>query len=255
LQGKIIVIIFSYCLLISCSVFKTRKTDLLEESIRSTEKGKLNYVIDKNISFNNFFISNAKIQVIENEGVNEFLINVKHVFPEKYLISIRNKMGFEIVRIFVSSDTLLVNDRINRAVLYGGINKFEKKYGVKAFLIPVLFGDLIINKESFKSQEDCDKGLITIDLEIDQLMLKYVIDCEKSKVTDAFIKNVTNNNEYQIKYSGFIKEENYLFPQKIQINYKNKEMKLIIVIKKIEFSWNGNIDFVPGNKYEFIPIL
>ena len=40
------------------------------------------------------------------------MATIKYELPDKYLISIRSKAGIEAARIFITKDTVLINDRI-----------------------------------------------------------------------------------------------------------------------------------------------
>jgi hypothetical protein len=210
-------------------------------------------VKEQNITYKNFYISKAEVEILSNERKENILCTVKHVYPGKYLISIKNRAGIEAARIFVSNDTLLINDRINRKIYYGENKILEKKYGISYVLIPVLLGDLINNDLAEKNKEECIKGLIRTNYFIEGFRIQYVVDCKIYKAIYAYV--MEENNEIEFKFSKYFKKGNLLFPGLIEVDDKNSMVHIIINVKKVDFPWEGSIDFIPGAKYEFIPIL
>ena len=48
--------------------------------------------------------------------------------------------------------------------------------------------------------------------------------------------------------------DNFYTPSRFRISYKDNSI-IGIKIGKIESPWNGNIEFIPGNRYEFNRII
>jgi len=208
----------------------------------------------QNITLNNFYIPKAEIEISSQEGIQKVLGSVKFEKPDKYLISIKSNTGIEIARIFISDDTILINDRINRKQYYGSSHNLKSKYGITNSVLPALFGDYITdnlyeNKTICTNDKLDDIGLI------DGIKIKYIIDCKKGKIISAIPEKRMNEQNIEIKYSDFIKNDNVFSPRKIEINEFQKRIKININIKRIEPGWRGKVEFINGPRYELIPLL
>lgn len=209
----------------------------------------------QNITNNSFFIQKAEIEISGREGNEKFLASIKFKNPDKYLISLKGKTGIEAARIFLSDDTLLVNDRINRKQYCGTPEYLKIKYGITASVLPVIFGDYIDDNMINKSNAECSNGKLDIDCIINGIKIKYVIDCIKGKCISEIIENGLNSKRMEIQFTDFFKKEKNLIPGKIEILDLQRETTIKIRIKKVVSPWEGNIEFIPGNKYEIIQLL
>jgi hypothetical protein len=252
---KIIIILLGLLLLTECSVVRNRETSykgISEENIRGRE---IEYVKSKNLCSGNYYIEKAEIEVITPQSKEKFLASIKFEYPEKYLISIKTRTGIEAARIFMSDDSVFVNDRINRKLYCGKSENLEVKYGISKEIFPVILGDFIINERSISKKGVCSEGKLNIDAIIKGLKIKYIIDCNKGKSISAKAENSFNNEQISFNYDNFYHSVNLLFPQKINIEYLGKENSIRIRIIKIESPWIGNIKFIPGNRYEILPLI
>jgi hypothetical protein len=130
-----------------------------------------------------------------------------------------------------------------------------KKYGFKATFLPLIFGDLVINKCTETNKEKRTGDIINIDCLVNGILIKYNIDYEKRKSIFTCLENSLNENGINISYENFKKSGNILFPGKIKINNKLKNTLIEIKIIRVELPWSGNIEFIPGKGYELIEIL
>ena len=81
---------------------------------------------NQNITNNGFFIQKAEIEIVTGEGKEKYLASIKFEKPDKYLISVKSRTGIEGARIYISNDSILVNDRINKK-LYSGNTFYLKR--------------------------------------------------------------------------------------------------------------------------------
>jgi hypothetical protein len=179
-------------------------------------------------------------------------VNIRFVFPDQYLISLRSKTGIEAARIFITKDTVLVNDRINKIMYYGKPGDLEKRFGISYTVLPLLLGDFIGNKVGEANSQECKEGLTETNCIISGMNIKYLIDCTKKKLIKAQVEDDFRRNFIFIEYGSYFNTENRLIPSKINVKY-NKS-KIAIKIEKIESPWVGTIEFIPGNRYDLIEL-
>jgi hypothetical protein len=251
---KVIFILFLIIFSSGCYVTKitgNRNSDAsnkLSDNIFETIK-------EQNITNNSFFIQKAEIQVISQSGTEKLIGSIRFKNPDKYLISLRSRTGIEAARIYISDDTILVNDRINRKLYFGSSFYLFKKYGFKTTFLPLIFGDLIINKYTEANKERGTGDKLNIDCLVNGILIKYDIDYEKRKTTFTCLENSLNENGINISYENFKKSGDILLPGKIKINNLLKNTLIEIKIIKAELKWSGNIEFIPGKGYELIKLL
>lgn len=230
-----------------------RKGTRSEEPVHETSSVSVNLVTvgGLNVSNKGFFISKAEVTV-SGEGIDqEILCTVKYSYGGAYLISLRSKAGIEAARLFISSDTVLVNDRINRKFYYGSNEILSEKYGFSYETICLIFGDYLSGMTDAEFTE-CDKGLLVKRSQIDKTLVEYTIDCTVSK---AIFASAGRNRELILKYSGFKKYENSVIPENVEIVDKLRHIRILLKIDKIDYPWEGVVEFIPGTSYERIPLI
>jgi hypothetical protein len=223
----------------------------INESILSVSF--LEKIQENNISKKGFFIEKAEVIYRNENGTEGFLASIKHEPPDKFLISIRSKSGLEVTRVFLSHDTLLANDRINRIFYYGKPIDLKKKYGITASALPLLFGDImnVSKTENFKGS--CSKDDLTATVSIDGIKVIYLIDCDRKKAIQAIMGN-SANDQIEMKFSDFKLSREVSYPEKILIINSEKNESIEIMIIRIRIPWNEKIEFIPGNKFEKIQL-
>ena len=238
----------------ACSVSRITERSY-NTSIDTLEEGKgLEGIKKQNLTENNFFIQKAEFTVVSQEESKSGLGSIKFEKPDKYLITIKSKGGIEVTRIFISDDTILINDRINRKLYYGTPAYLKSKYGLTTSVLPLLLGDYI-NDEVYDGKVDCIEGKFSINAAINKLKINYFIDCEARKTILALPEHNVNEWKLGIKYSNFIKAGEAFTPGKIEISDSQSKTTIEIRIDKIESPWDGTIQFIPGNNYEKIHLL
>lgn len=237
-----------------CSVFKNNIGSDYRLS-NGLNDGRLIESIEKqNITANSFYIQTAELEIITESGSEKLLGSLKFESPDKYLISIKSRTGIEGVRIFLSRDTVLVNDRINKKVYYGSANKMNLKYGISFSEIPVILGDFIFDTAQDNIITNCIDGSMDIDTYLKGTKLKYVIDCPKGKLRETIIINDLNKAGIAILYSDYLKQSSGFMPGLIQMNDLQRKIKIKIRIRKMVSPWEGKIDFIPGKQYEILQL-
>jgi hypothetical protein len=242
-------------LLNSCSVFKGKEIGINNEFDNAFNKVTPEIVKNNNITNSSFFISKAEVEILDDHKTVRIRISLKYIYPEKYLLSIRNLTGIEVARIFISGDSVLINDRLNRQLLYGSNKDIAVKYGFDIDFIPVILGDLAKGHCSIRREESCIKGLFETTCSLEDVNINYIIDCNKLKVISAFAKNSRNKNTISLKFSEFKKIGKLILPEEIRVEEKERMLDMIIKIKNIQLPWDGTFNFYPEAKYEMIPIL
>lgn len=252
---KIVFVLFLTVVSAGCSVIKNGRSKnygfygslITEQTLESIKR--------QNITANRFYIQKAEIELIGPETREKFLGSIKFETTGKYLISLKSKTGIEAARVFVTNDTILINDRINRKLYCGSPDYLIRKLGISVSVLPVIFGDFIGDNFSGNIQAECFEGILDVECLISGMKIKYVIDCRKGKPVLAVPGNSIFNEDIKIKYNDFIKNGDFLTPSNIEISSSQKKTTIKIRILKIESPWDGTIEFIPGNRYEILQLL
>jgi hypothetical protein len=230
----------------NCSVIRHSKT-----ASSTINKGYLSIdsVVSGNLSNKDFAIKRIDIGFQNGSEHDEFLATLKFKYPDKWLISLRNKTGIEGARIFITGDSLFVNDRIHKKLLVSDLISFERKYGIAAGKIPVIFGDLILEEGKHPADIECVNGMATIKEGKEQTDIEFSVDCDCYKATKTrFIDN--SGNILAISIKRFSNTRLGRFPAYILINTKSINAELKIKGNNYSIEKAGEIAFIPGKGYE-----
>lgn len=244
---KIIFILPVLLLIGSCAT--SRKSYMDFSGVNPTDQNKNDFSAS-NITNNNIFIEKADLEVISDGTVQNVLLTVKHVLPGSYLVSVRSKTGIEAARISITRDSIHVNDRMNRVLYYGGTNVLSARYGIEYSLIPVIFGDIVSNGSDVLNKQECIDGYRIIQVNVKGKMIQYKLDCKSNKLTEASIKGDKPGSQILLSFSKFVKSDSGTHPSYIIIEYPDRQLKVNIRIRKINYKYEGKTDFIPGAKYE-----
>jgi hypothetical protein len=247
LSGRILIILLVIYVSGCSTIRKTGRTLLNEPDIASTSINNPEY---ENLCSDNFTIKKAEIQIYSNGENQKLIAFLKYRTPGKYLISIRNKAGIEATRIYLTKDTVMINDRINKKLYTGSSKYLAKKYGVTGNALPLIVGDLVIDKGSTNIDVKCKNGTKNLIGVIDGKKIEYSLNCRFNKPVRTKIFNDNDNQGLILNYSDFKKEENKIIAERIIIEDFTEETLITIEIKKIDFKDQEPIVFIPGNKYE-----
>jgi hypothetical protein len=247
---KVILLIAVSALVSGCKLSETGRKSTITNELSSEVNEDI--VIRGNLTNQNFTIQKAEIE-INNEGKKvNILANIRYQKEGEYLISMRSRNGIEGVRIFLTKDTLLANDRINRRLYYGSTGYLTQKYGISVPAIPIIFGDLIIEKKDSLVIIDCRDNRDKIERFIEDKKIVYIIDCKLAKIINAQYNSGNSENGIDMMFSNFYSSGKYNYPGTIKIKDFKGETVIKIEIKKIEMTEEESLKFIPGNNYEKI---
>ena len=248
---KVISIAIIGILFSGCSVFRgERKSTPAREY---TGELSVTDVIESNLTNFDFIIQKAEIQYIDEGTEVNLIASLKHKADNKYLVSLRTKSGIEISRIFISEDTLLINDRINKKLFYGSPGYLEEKYGISFLALPLMFGDIIISNP-VQETVICKDGKGEIKTKINTRNVSYLLNCTYRKVTNIKIENENKENHIEISLAEFQNMGANIYPGVIELTENVENSKVRIEIRKIEFNSVDNMNFLPGANYEKVLI-
>ena len=236
-----------------CSVSKKISKDTSVLSQSTSEKA-LQITEEQNITNSSFFIERGRISTSGEGGSISLLFTMKYSNPGRYLISLKSTTGVEAFRAYLTKDTILINDRVNRTILYGKPFDFERISGLPSALLKVSLGDFFTGDKKKLINEKCINSSLTVNDYYQGLIIKSIIDCNIRKTKSLTITSGIPNELINIFYSKY-KDDYYKTPERIEVNDFRRKVKIIIKIEKYSIPWNGEIEFVPGSGYKLKKLL
>jgi hypothetical protein len=252
---KIAIILFLGILTVSCSVTRKMRNETYPDTGDTNSENVLAKAIKQNITSESFFIQKAEIELITQNDKKKFLGSIKFEYPDKFLISLKSRTGIEGARIYINKDSVFVNDRINKTIYFGTAVNLKRKFGLNQSVIPLIFGDLIIENRYDAEKGKCEDNKLNVECNLRGVTMKYNIDCKRSKTDQVSLGNSNLKENIDINYSNFIYLNSTLIPKSIIVEDLKNNIKVRIKIIKTEYPWNGDVRFVPGKGYEIIEIL
>lgn len=243
-------ILLIFILLQGCSIF--RKTGVknfqkAEGEIRAKD------IVSNNLSNNSFYIQKASIAVTDGSISSRFLATLKFRYPDSLQISLKAKIGYEAVRIFMTKDTLIINDRINKKLRVGNPQDLRKKYGVDPDLIFVLLGDFIIDPEAESVNIKCHNGFADNRFVVGGRNLDYKIDCKLKKITGAQFEGEMKTGNLSIEFSGFYDVDGLIIPGVTLVSSDKSALTATIEVEKANRRYQGIIGpMKAGNNYDIL---
>lgn len=249
---KTIIILISGILAVSCSLSRSSLSSIHNRTFNGTIAES---ILNQNLTNNSFNIQKAEIEFINNGEKEKFIASVKFEKPDKYLISLRSRAGIEGARILITRDSVLINDRIERKLYIGASGYLPGRFGISQNFIPLIFGDLLIGELCKNEINKCTGTECEVDCDYEGVTLNYLIDQEirKVKSMNQVIRSVFKGAE--LKYSNYFEENNIVIPRNIEFNDIQHNTSVKIKIIKLEYPWNGTIEFVPGKGYEQVKLV
>lgn len=251
---KIIASVFLIIILSGSCATTYKRAGKSTENINQPAIEILNSVFNKNLTGTGFFVEKGKILTSGENGRISLYFTMKYLKGSKYLISIRSKTGMEAFRVYISNDSVLVNDRLNKNVLYGNTNDFQKITGIPADLLKVSVGDIFMNRPMTENSNQCVNNEIKIHDYYQGLIINSTVDCLIKKTKSAIISTGGVNEFIVIKYSRF-RDDAFSVPKKIEVNDPGRKIRIIISIDKYSAPWVGEIQFKPGEGYSTRPLI
>jgi hypothetical protein len=252
---KISIILILGVLIGGCSMTRKVGHNITDDSNKLPAANVLERVKELNISNRSFFIQKAEIEVVNKSVKEKFIGSIKFEKPDKYLISLKSRAGIEVARVYITKDTIWINDRMNRKLYYGNALYFEKKYGLNQKFLPLIFGDIVLERKIAEDMKECSGDKLAINCFVNGVILNYELDCKKRKT--IFVNQVNNFAEegIKIRYEKFSILEDILIPKNVKIEDSQYNTEINIKFLKIELPWNGSIKFVSGKGYELIELV
>jgi hypothetical protein len=204
-----------------------------------------------NITNNDFNILKAEIEVINDIDKQRMICSIKYQKPGKYLLSIRSTAGIEAARVFITEDTVMINDRLSKKLYYGDPDYLLDKYGITVDVIPVILGDFVSGISSNEKSE-CKNGEAIIRKTEGYRELIYTVDCKKKKITDIKSLSQETGKGIVIRFKKFEETERNTIPKNIEITDSTDETRINITIEKIREGLENEIKFIPGKDYEMV---
>jgi hypothetical protein len=237
-----------------CSVIRKSGKSLTMNDKNGKSSTILKGTKKQNITNSGFFIKKAEIEILTKNGREKYLASIKFEKTERYLVSVKGRTGIEGARIYISNDSILVNDRINKKLYSGNTIYLEKKFGLNAGFLPLIFGDVILDKKCEDNDAKCVGSKNITECYLRGVILKYEIDCSRRKVMAVSQIDNFNNNVNRLKFSKFFSVGGSLIPKIIEFEGQfNTVVKIRII--KMEMPWSGIIKFIPGKGYESIELI
>lgn len=206
----------------------------------------------QNLTNSDFNIAKAEIEISNNGESQKLLGSLKFKKSGSYLVSFKTRTGIEAARIFITKDTILINDRLKKRLFYGSADYLKEKYGISGEAIPLIFGDFIESAGKEEQVINCLDKKNELSGVIISNRITYTIDCHVGKIIKASIDDEQNSGKILFLYNKFKKATDINYPGYIEFSDKNRETIIRIKIDRIEFGGEVKTDFIPGNNYEKI---
>jgi hypothetical protein len=251
---KVIFILIVIILSSGCSASRKQRRNKSEKRTYSNVE-LIKSIANQNLTSRSFFIQKAEFTIRTEQGEKSGLGSVKFLMPDKFLVEIKSKTGIEVARIFLSGDSILVNDRFNKKLYYSSASFLKDKYGLTTSIVPIALGDFVNELKLDSSMIRCRDGKMNINGAVKSVKINYQIDCVLGKSILAIPEDTVSESLLKIKYSEFFRANDINTPGKIEISEEKSNMTIEIRILKILSPWEGTIEFVPGKQYQKIPLL
>ena len=238
-----------------CAV--SRKQERIKNSTSTSSQLSNLYesIVNQNLTRRSFYIEKAEFRIRSSQGEKSGVGTVKFQRPDRFLISIKSNVGIEVARIFLSGDSIMINDRFNKRLYYGSTSFLKNKYGFTTALLPILLGDYVNDNKLDSTGIKCTDGKLNVTGIVNNVKVKYTIDCELGKSILTVHEDMNDDNSLEIKYSEFFRANSINSPGKVDIIEGQSNTTIEIKIQNIISPWEGVIDFIPGKEYEKIHLL
>lgn len=251
---KTVVILVVLLLITNCSVSRLKTKERSAAYDYETGSLEVNRLDEYNLTNLSFYIQKAEIEVISRGDKESLLASVKYRFPDSYLISLRTRTGIEAARVLIRSDSVFINDRINRTLYYGSRKAVIRKYGLNDDVLPVFFGDYVASGAKVAPVYKCNNGVATIETVTDGIRAVYNIDCKSKRAVSVSVFRENGKDPVSFTFEDHNSIGNVSFGNKVTIENIYGYERVNIEYSKIEAPWEGSFVFIPGRNYEYIEV-
>ncbi len=252
MQKVITVIVLIILIIQGCATnrkLKVRGKVYHESSIKNSD------IVEKNVSLKRFYIQKAVVTITGNQEETKFLTTVKYNPPDSILISVRAKIGYEAARIFLTGDTIIIADRVNRKLRVGNPQLLKKKYGIEPAMLFIVIGDYIQGTESRDKTFKCIDGYSDNNLLIDGRNINYKINCNEGKIAGATFEGDITSGNIELEFNDFANFDGLVMPRYISIKNDLSRIKAEIAIEKATGNFQGYVrGLKTGSTYDVIRI-
>ena len=204
-----------------------------------------------NFTKSDFIIDKAEVTVLKGGEKDKFLLTIRYSKSGIWLISLRNLTGIEGARLYISADTVLINDRLNKVLYMGKPALLLKKYGGIAFnYLPILIGDYIVREADIIKEGNCLKGVREYKIDFIDRNIKYKINCDKAIVNEAIVSSRSDDELLLMKRTDNNTGKTNFFQRKINIKIPGENLNISLSVKKVRFENLDSIAFIPGKNYK-----
>ena len=211
-------------------------------------------VKELNFTAQPFFIQRADINIVDNSNNSQrVMATIRFAQPDSFLISVRVFAGIEVARILLTSDTVLINDRLNRTFYFGSNENVKRIFGFDLMLFPIILGDLITETQTL-SQINCDNENAVLRDFRRNYVINYFINCANRKSKRVIVETGFMSDNIAIEFDDFNSDGKMIFPKQIRINNFANFAFLEMKIDKVEFGTGMSIDFIPGRNFDRVEI-
>ena len=190
------------------------------------------------IAPNSLVFNNIEGRIRNGGQESEFNGSLKYVSDSLVVISINSILNIEIFRIYIGNDSVFLLDRTKREFEATSFKMAIKKYS--EFLTIPSIGDLLLgnmmyefkalNFNQLQKGKDYSKyGVVykadSKGLEND-VVIYYVLDNNTKKPIEFSLQS--NEIKFHILYSNYDKFEDSIFPRKVEILVKSREIDFLL---------------------------
>jgi len=230
-----------------CSAVNKGKTRMINTSLES--RSDIGETRKHNLSNNDFNVKRADVVLNVDGDEQKFIASFKYKLPGIWLISMKSNTGIEAARVWITADTVLINDKLHKKLYYGKSSTLEEKYGIAVRAIPVLMGDFIEADRKIDNSIDCIEGVDEEVAQFENFRVEYVISCRENKILESKILR-PDKNTMRINYYKTKKDGNQKYPTKIIFTDSEANNIMEIKIRDIDFNNIDKLGFIPGKGYE-----
>lgn len=245
---KVIFIIIAAILSCGCAVSK-RTGNAITGTSQADPREIIQLTESQNITNSSFFIERGRIATSGEGGRIRLLFTMKYAQPGNFLISLKSATGIEAFRVYLSKDTVLINDRINKVTLYGNPFDFERISGLPAELLKVSVGDMFVGSMDRKIDGKCIDNKVALEDYYNGLKIKTVLNCAEGKAKSILLTSGKLDEQITLSYSKY-RSDSYKVPGRIEINDFRRKVKIVIKIEKYTVPFIGKLEFIPGAGYK-----
>jgi hypothetical protein len=245
LQKALILLLIVF--LSGCSSLK-KASEGNDISVAENEKEIINKVEANNLLYKSFYITKGSVEIKSINENRKLLFTLKHNQADQFLLVLRNNMGIEGARIYLSDDTLLINDRINKKLMYGKASDIQKITGIPLFFKSLLLGDKIEKASVLRESLETKEGKIYLNQYKEGFTGRSLIDIKEGKIKYCSWNKGPGTKEILIKYSKFNRD--YRIPGSISFEDSKDSVSVLIKINKIDMAFSEKIEFIPGAGYK-----